>query len=347
MRPEVPTIFTSQTQQRGTAMLAQALGPVVQAALDDPEITEIMLNPDGQLWTEVQGQAPQPTPHKLSPAQAERIIRLLATHVGLEAGRDHPIVSAELPGSGDRFEGLLPPVASAPCFVIRKPARKLWSLEDYVEAAIMSPFQCELLTAAIELKRNILIIGGTASGKTTLANALLAEVAKSIDRIVILEDTRELQVASRNMVQLKSSDNVDLRMLVKSTLRLRPDRIVIGEVRGSEALELLKAWNTGHSGGIATCHANGARAGLLRLEQLCLEAIATAPRALIAEAVHIIVVISGKGADRRVTDIWECQGLSSVGDYALRSLLPLAAVCPADDPICVSVNSHASTGEPS
>jgi type IV secretion system protein TrbB len=347
MRPEVQSFATSQSQLRGTAMLAQAFGPAVQAALDDPDITEIMLNPDGQLSTEIQGEAPQPTPHRLSAIQAERIIRLLATHVGVEAGRDHPIISAELPCSGERFEGLLPPVAPAPCFVIRKPARQIWTLDDYVETRVLTPFQCELLIAAIELRRNILIIGGTASGKTTLANALLREIAKSSDRLIVLEDTRELQVSSRNAVQLKSSDNVDLRMLVKSTLRLRPDRIVIGEVRGREALELLKAWNTGHSGGIATCHANGARSGLLRLEQLCLEAIATAPRALIAEAVHIIVVISGKGADRRVTDICECQGLSSVGDYALRSLLPLAAVSNADDPICVSANSHASTGEPS
>ncbi len=334
MRPDPVTLHRTHTQQRGTAMLAQAFGPAVQAALDDPAITEILLNPDGQLWTETQGAPPQPTPFIIAPDQAERIIRLLATHVGLEAGRDHPIISAELPKHHARFEGLLPPVAPAPCFVIRKAARTLWTLADYVATQVITPFQCELLLAALELRRNILIIGGTGSGKTTLANALLSEIAKTPDRIVILEDTRELQTSSRNIVQLKSSSAADLRTLVKSTLRLRPDRIVIGEVRGCEALDLLKAWNTGHSGGIATIHANGARAALLRLEQLCLETAATPPRALIAEAVQILVVISGKGPTRKITAICELHGLNNVGDYALRSLLPLVAVSPPNAARC-------------
>jgi type IV secretion system protein TrbB len=316
----------TNTQTRGRSMLVSAFGPAVQAALGDPSITEILLNPDGRLWTERLNDGLAPTPHRMTAADAERIIRLIATHVGQEAGRDHPIVSAELPGSGERFEGLLPPVAPSPCFVIRKPAAKVIALEDYVATQIMTPMQAELLRAAVELKRNILIIGGTASGKTTLANALLAEIGKSSDRLVILEDTRELKATSTNVVQLKSSDSTDLRALVRSTLRLRPDRIIIGEVRGAEALELLKAWNTGHAGGIATCHANSARAGLLRLEQLCLETIATPPRALIAEAVQVIVVIDGRGASRRISDIALLQSLDANGDYRLQNLVPLAAV---------------------
>jgi type IV secretion system protein TrbB len=316
----------TDSQTRGRSMLASAFGPVVQAALGDPTVTEILLNPDGRLWTEREGHGLAPTPHRMTAADAERIIRLIATHVGQEAGRDHPIVSAELPGSCERFEGLLPPVAPAPCFVIRKPAAQVIALEDYITAQVMTPMQAELLRAAVELKRNILIIGGTASGKTTLANALLGEIAKSSDRLLILEDTRELKATSPNVVQLKSSDTTDLRALVRSTLRLRPDRIIIGEVRGSEALELLKAWNTGHTGGIATCHANSARAGLLRLEQLCLETITTPPRALIAEAVQVIVVIDGRGALRRIRDIALLQGLDVGGDYRLQNLVPLAAV---------------------
>jgi type IV secretion system protein TrbB len=329
MRHEALALSSDTTQRRGIALLHGAFGPAVQAALDDPAITEILLNPDGILWLERQDAPLHMTAHRIDPAQAERIIRLVATHVGQEAGRAHPIVSAELPGrgaamGGARFEGLLPPIVMAPCFVIRKAARALWTLEDYVCSGVLTELQAELLRAATVLKRNILIIGGTASGKTTLANALLAEIGQGHDRLVILEDTRELQTDSANVVQLKSSESVDLRALVKSTLRLRPDRIVIGEVRGAESLDLLKAWNTGHSGGIATCHANDARGALLRLEQLCLEAIAIAPRALIATAVQILVVIAGKGADRRVTDICEVAGLNMAGEYELRSLLPEA-----------------------
>jgi len=312
---------TSSTQLRGSAMLRHAFGPAIAAALADPDVTDILLNPDGQLWTERGGEL-EFTGFYMAPAHAERIIRLLATHTGQEAGKDHPIISAELPDTGERFEGLLPPVVTAPCFALRKPARQRWTLDDYVANGVMTEQVAKYVIAAVQMRRNILIIGGTGTGKTTLANALLAEIARSDDRLVILEDTRELNATSRNVVQLKSTQTVTLRHLVRSTLRLRPDRIVIGEVRGAEALDMLKAWNTGHSGGIATLHANSPMAALLRLEQLCLEAIAIPPRALIAEAVQIIVAMTGRGPARRVSDICEVAGLTTDGDYRLRLLLP-------------------------
>src|SRR5690606_16839619 len=159
---------------------------------------------------------------------------------------------------------------------------------------------------------------GTSSGKTTLVNALLAEAAKLDERIIIIEDTRELQCAAEDCVALRTKTGVvTMGHLVRSTLRLRPDRIVVGEVRGGEALDMLKAWNTGHPGGLATIHANSARAALYRLEQLILEAAPNAPRQLIAETIDLIVFISGRGLNRRVETIAEVRSLSAEGDYVV------------------------------
>ena len=160
-------------------------------------------------------------------------------------------------------------MVAAPAFAIRKPAVAVFNLDDYVEAGIMLPEQAVLLRQAVEQRRNVLVAGGTSSGKTTLVNALLAEVAKTSDRVILIEDTRELQCQAQNLVALRTKDSVaSLSDLVRSSLRLRPDRIPIGEVRGSEALDLLKAWGTGHPGGIGTIHAGSALGALRRLEQL-------------------------------------------------------------------------------
>jgi type IV secretion system protein VirB11 len=248
----------------------------------------------------------------------ERIIRLVASHIRLEVHSGNPIVSAELPETGERFEGLLPPVSAAPCFSIRKPAAKIYTLEDYVTDGLMAPHMADVLKQAVNDRRNIVIAGGTSSGKTTLANALLAEIATRDERVIILEDTRELQCAAPDCVNLRTKPGVaNLAALVRSTLRLRPDRIIVGEVRGAEALDMLKSWNTGHPGGVATVHANSARAALYRIEQLIQEAVVTVPRRLIAEAIDLVVFIEGRGSARRVDTIEQMQGLDANGDYVL------------------------------
>jgi type IV secretion system protein TrbB len=295
---------------RGLAMLATALGPAVTAALQAPDTIEIIANPDGRIWVESHGRGRIATGLTLAASHVERVIRLVATLTGAEAHQTRPIVSAELPPLGERFEGILPPVSRNPCFSIRKPAQVLFRLQDYVAAGIMSEAQSDALRAAVRTKANILIAGGTGSGKTTLANALLAEIAALDERVVILEDTRELACAAEDVVALRTKPGVaSLSDLVRSTLRLRPDRIIVGEVRGPEALDLLKAWNTGHPGGIATIHANSASAALARLEQLCMEVCERPPTGLIDEAIDLIVFIArnntslGGPAGRVVSEI--------------------------------------------
>jgi type IV secretion system protein VirB11 len=304
-------------------MLRTALGPAIAGFLEDPSIVVVMLNPDGRLWIDRLSEGLADTGERLSPADGERIVRLVAHHVGSEVHAGSPRVSAELPGTGERFEGLLPPVVAAPAFAIRKPAVAVFTLQDYVAVGIMTAEQAELLRRAVVDRRNILVSGGTSTGKTTLTNALLAEVSKSADRVVLIEDTRELQCAAPNLVAMRTKDGVaTLSDLVRSSLRLRPDRIPIGEVRGAEALDLLKAWGTGHPGGIGTIHAGTAIGALRRLEQLIQEAVVTVPRALIAETIDLVAVLSGRGASRRLAELALVEGLGPGGDYHVTPATP-------------------------
>jgi P-type conjugative transfer ATPase TrbB len=312
-----------ETAARQCAMLRTALGPVIGEALADSQVIEVMVNPDGAIRLDRLGSGCSDTGHRLGPAEAERIIRLVASHSRAEVHRDAPIVSTELPPhgetAGERFEGLLPPISTAPCFAIRKPAARVFTLADYVTDQIMPANMARALSFAVVARRNILVAGGTSSGKTTLANALLAELASRDERVILIEDTRELQCAAADTVALRTRRGfVSTADLVRSTLRLRPDRIVVGEVRGPEALDMLKAWNTGHPGGIATVHANSARSALYRLEQLIEEAVITVPRRLIAEAIDLIVFIEGRGTARRIGSVAALAGLRSDGDYALQ-----------------------------
>ncbi len=315
-----------EAQDRRRAMLRTAMGPVIAAALADPAVIEVMVNPDGSLRLDRLGAGRIDTGKRLEPSEVERIIRMVASHVRVEVHAGNPVVSAELPPrddgiSGERFEGLLPPVSTAPCFAIRKPAAKVYTLDDYVADRIVMPVQADALRKAVRDRRNLLIAGGTSSGKTTLANALLAEVAGLDERVILIEDTRELQCAAPDCVALRTRPGaVTLADLVRSTLRLRPDRIIVGEVRGAEALDMLKAWNTGHPGGIATVHANSARSALYRLEQLVQESVVTVPRRLIAEAIDLVVFIQGRGIGRRIETIAEVTGLDADGDYAVTDL---------------------------
>lgn len=306
-------------------MLRTALGPEIAAWLEDASVIEVMLNPDGRLWIDRLGAGIADTGSGMCAADGERIIRLVAHHVGAEVHARAPRVSAELPDTGERFEGLLPPVVAAPSFAIRKPAVAVFTLADYVAAKIMSAWQADALVRAVAARKNILVAGGTSTGKTTLTNALLAEVAKSDDRVVLIEDTRELQCAAPNLVSLRTKDGVvTLSDLVRSALRLRPDRIPIGEVRGAEALDLLKAWGTGHPGGVGTIHAGSALGVLRRMEQLIQESVVTVPRPLIAETIDVIAVLVRDGTGRRLAELAEVTGLDAHGDYTLRPITPPA-----------------------
>lgn len=305
---------------RQTRMLRTAMGPAIAAALDDREVVEVMLNPDGSLWFDRLGSGRAPSGIKLTPQDAERIIRLVAAHIRVEVHAGAPIVSAELPMTGERFEGVLPPVTRAPAFSIRKRAIGVIRLAQYVLDGVMSEAQALALRQAVRERRNIVIAGGTSTGKTTLANALLQEMATTGDRVILIEDTVELQCMAPDHVPLRTKPGVaSMTELVRSTLRLRPDRIVVGEVRGPEALDLLKAWGTGHPGGLATLHANSARSALTRLEQLIQEVVVTVPRVLIAEAVDVVVFIGGRGRSRRVEEIVRVTGLDADG-YRLEPL---------------------------
>ena len=318
-------MIAAETAGRRHAMLRTAMGPAIAAALADPLVIEVMVNPDGALRLDRLDRGRCDSGDRLGRDQVERIIRLVASHVRSEVHEGSPIVSAELPphgaGAGERFEGLLPPVATGPCFAIRKPAARLYTLADYVSDGIMTAEQARLLSLGVVERRNILVAGGTSSGKTTLANALLGELAARDERVILIEDTRELQCPAPDTVALRTrAGAVSMADLVRSTLRLRPDRIVVGEVRGPEALDMLKAWNTGHPGGIATVHANSARAALSRLEQLVQEAVPIVPRRLIAEAIDLVAFIEGRGPARRIGCLAAVEGLDCAGDYAVRDL---------------------------
>jgi type IV secretion system protein VirB11 len=312
---------------RRRAMLRTAMGPTIAAALADPLVIEVMVNPDGVLRLDRLGEGRVDTGVRYEPAQIERIVRLAASHARTEVHASAPIVSAELPplgeGAGERFEGVLPPVSLAPCFSIRKPAARLYTLGDYVRDRNMPTDSARLLGEAVAERRNILIAGGTSSGKTTLANALLAQMGELDERVILIEDTRELQSPAPDTVALRTrAGAVTMADLVRSTLRLRPDRIIVGEVRGPEALDMLKAWNTGHPGGIATVHANSAGSALFRLEQLVQEAVVAVPRRLIAEAIDLVVFIAGRGTDRRVETLARVAGLDAQDEYALLDITP-------------------------
>lgn len=315
--------FAAESLARYRAMLQSALGPAIGQALQDDLVCEIMVNADGALRLDRLGLGIVETGIQLLPAEVERIIRLIASHAQVEVHAERPILSADLPASaggmaGARFEGLLPPVVQAPCFAIRKPAIRRYGLSDYVRDRVMTLCQADRLRRAVRQRHNILICGGTSSGKTTLANALLAEIATLKERVIVIEDTRELICPTPDMLSLRSRPGAaSLNDLLRSTLRLRPDRIVVGEVRGAEALDLLKAWNTGHPGGIATVHANSAAAAPLRLEQLIAEAVVQVPRQLIAETIDLIVFIAGRGGQRRIETIASLDGLDDAGRYRL------------------------------
>ena len=284
--------------KRHLTMLNTSLGEEVMALFADDDIIEIMLNPGGELWAESLTKGKFNTQHGLTFAQAENIIKLVAAHQRAIASFDHPEVACELPGSGARFQAWLPPVVTSACFTIRKHVVRELSLDDYVKSGGLSAENAETLRTAVREKKNIIIAGGTGSGKTTIANALLQELSNTTDRLLVLEDLPELQIAAKDCVKLRTCETKTMRDLVKGVMRMRPDRIIIGEVRDGAALELLKAWNTGHPGGLCTVHANSAEATISRLEDLIQEVVNVVPKRLLQEAIDMIVFMQRNKAGK-------------------------------------------------
>ena len=307
--------------ERVREKIRREAGSKVMEALSDPQVVEILLNSDGLLWIERLG-AEMHCEGSLGRTAAENLIATVASYYSHVTNRDSPILECEFPLDGSRFQALVSPIVESPIFSIRKRAIKTHSLSDYVADGIMTEGQAQMIRSAIAERKNILVVGGTGTGKTTLGNALIDAMVEvnPEHRIVIIEDTREIQCRAKNSVQMKTSDSKTMTHLLRATLRLRPDRIIVGEVRGGEALALLKAWNTGHPGGIATLHANNARAGLIRLEQLIGEAVTDSGgrqmSTLIAEAVDQIVVISKANGQRTITEIAQVRGFDGA-DYVI------------------------------
>lgn len=315
----------ADTWERQRTMLRTAFGPVIGGALADPLVIEVMVNPDGTIRLERLGMGCGDTGHRLEPPETERIIRIVASQCLAKVRSGTPIVSAELPphgaNAGERFEGLLPPVSTAPCFAIRKPAGQVHTLADYVNDGLMRPEIARTLSLAVVEKRNILVAGGASSGKTMLATALLTELTGSEERVILIEDTRELQCPAADCIALRTRPGlVNMADLLRSSLRLRPDRLIVGEVRGAETLDMLKAWNTGQPGGIATVHAHSLHAALHRIEQLVQERVPVLPRSLIAEAIDLVVFIDGQGTDRRIDALAELAGVTAKGEYILEPI---------------------------
>jgi type IV secretion system protein TrbB len=309
-------------KERAKIKLERDMGPLLLDALHDPRTVEIMANTDGRLWQERLGEGMKCI-GTLRPAQAEAIIKTVAGYHGKEVTRTKPIIEGELPLDGSRFAGQLPPIVLAPTFAIRKKAIAIFPLEQYVSGGIMTAAQMDALKAAVRDHRNILVVGSTGSGKTTLVNAIINEMVlcNPTERVCIIEDTGEIQCAAENFVQYHTSLDVSMTALLRVILRMRPDRILVGEVRGPEALDLLDAWNTGHEGGAATLHANNSLAGLTRLKSLITrnESAPSDIESLIGEAVHVVVHIARTSEGRRVQEIITLSGYEN-GHY-IRHLL--------------------------
>jgi type IV secretion system protein VirB11 len=288
------------------------LGPIVMSALEDPEVVEIMANPDGTLWIEKLGQN-MVCLGTLTPAQTKSVIVLMASSLNLEANVISPIVEGELPIDGSRFEGVLPPIVSQASFSLRKKASRIFSLDEYVATNTITNSIADSIREAIVSRKNILVVGGTGSGKTTLVNAIILAISELCpeQRLIIMEDTLELQSKSENIVFFRTSEFVNMTRLLKMTMRYHPDRILIGEVRDQAALDLLKAWNTGHPGGVATIHANSAFEGLERLDELTQEAGLGPKSKLIGRAVDLILFLQRVPGGRKLTQAITVDGYNT------------------------------------
>ncbi|EGG7967319.1 P-type conjugative transfer ATPase TrbB [Salmonella enterica] len=302
---------------RAIEKLKRDMGPSLMEALEDPETLEIMLNPDGKLWREKFGQ-PMFCMGTVPVQRSKTILQTIAGFHKKIIDLNSPYLECELPIDGSRFAGQLPPLVAGPTFAIRKKASRIFLLDEYVDKGVMTRAQADFICRAIAEHKNILVIGGTGSGKTTLLNAIIAEIVRQFpdERICIIEDTGELQCAAQNFVQYHTTVDVTMTDILRLILRMRPDRIFVGETRGPEALDMLDAWNTGHEGGAASLHANNTLSALTRLRSL-ISRNPYAPREIepvIGEAVNVIVQISKTPEGRRIKEIREIQGYEN-GEY--------------------------------
>lgn len=291
--------------------LKREFGPKLCALFNDSSVIEIMLNSDGKLWVERLG-ADMEEIGTMEASQAELLMGTLASLKREVITERNPRISCELPKEfmGARFQGSIPPIVVAPTFAIRKMAVAVFTLKEYVEQGIMTEAQREVIEKAVRDRKNILIAGGTGSGKTTLTNAVIRYITEICpnDRIFTLEDTRELQCTAKNANPMFTTENVGMSLLLQDTLRYRPDRILVGEVRNGAALDLLMAWNTGHPGGVCTTHANSAEEALTRMELLIGMAVVGPMQRLIAKAVNLVVYIEKCAGSRVLKEIVRVDG---------------------------------------
>lgn len=311
--------------ERLNEAIRRGLGPTIVSALDDPQVEEVILNPDGSIWIVKAGVGMFYSGERLSATRARNVMNIIASMLDTTVDAEKPILEGNLPLNGARFAGVIPPITIAPAFNIRKKAIFVYTLENYVTDGILSVPHYGVLLEAVRERKNILVVGSTASGKTTLLNAVIAAVAKHTPehRLVVIEDTAEIQCTAENKLMAQTSRTVSMLDILKATLRWRPDRIIVGEVRGPEANALLKAWNTGHRGGAGTIHANSCREGLLRVEQLIQEGIAVVNPHVIAAAIDLVVFITkeGEGGKRKVQQVAWVDGYNATTqEYILRDV---------------------------
>jgi len=298
-------------------------GPI-QTLLDDPDITEIMVNSPYQVYIERNGKIERADCNFVDDGHVMRIIEKIIAPLGRRLDESMPMVDARLP-DGSRVNAIIPPLAvNGPCVTIRKFAVDPFTADDLVSFHTWSETMWKFLEGCVKARLNILVSGGTGSGKTTTLNVLSAFIPHD-ERIVTIEDAAELQPQQEHVITLESrppnvegKGEITIRQLVRNSLRMRPDRIVIGEVRGAEALDMLQAMNTGHDGSLSTLHANTARDALAGLETMALMAGMDLPshaiREQIASALHLIVHQSRlRDGSRRITSITEVQRLEGEG----------------------------------
>ncbi|RNE62145.1 CpaF family protein [Cryobacterium tepidiphilum] len=294
-------------------------GPL-EALLADDDVTEIMVNGPEQIFVERRGRLTESSVHFASESQLRRVIERIVSKVGRRIDESSPLVDARL-ADGSRVNAIIPPLAvDGSSLTIRKFSRQALTASDLIALGTMSPDVADVLHACVEAKLNIIVSGGTGTGKTTLLNVLSGYIPGD-ERIITIEDAVELQLQQQHVIRLESrpantegKGEVTIRDLVRNSLRMRPDRIVIGECRGGESLDMLQAMNTGHEGSISTVHANSPRDAIARLETLVLMAGMDLPlraiREQISSAIDVIVQITRlKDGSRRITHVTEVQGM--------------------------------------